>query len=414
MSSKLTEQPLPLAAFPRYERPETDHLPILDPETLPRTMFWTVLSTALTMRRDHESPTEAAFVGWLINRLPVSYIDTAGNVYVDLRSSPEHRTMFTAHTDTVHNGGGPNTVRVDGDIWRADKGAALGADDGAGIAILCHMISEGVPGLYVFFRGEERGGVGSTWAARNMSEMFEDLDRAVAFDRADFYDVITYQSGGRCCSDEFAQALSNELSSETSWYMPCDGGVYTDTAEFIRLIPECTNISVGYKNQHGDRESQDVVFLWDLAQRAAKVPWDTLPVARDPKVIESRYSKYYTPMSDHGKYDDWVDEYYGIRDASTSAITRIPDQLQTSTELDVDAEEDLFYEAIDLAYAGHPHVLIDIFAVSSYPDDPDLAASMLSPTLFTEQVLDRILEMYDEGWTIYGIADQMFNDYANA
>jgi len=35
--------------------------------------------------------------------------------------------------------------------------------------------------------------------------------------------------------------------------------VYTDTAEFTDIIPECTNRSVGYAREHTQEESLDLV-----------------------------------------------------------------------------------------------------------------------------------------------------------
>ena len=313
----LPEPTKPTTVLPKWvppPAPKVDHLPMLDLATLPSTVLLQTLGKALTMRRDHESYTEAEFVGWLVNRLPVSMIDSAGNVHVNLCTEPNHRTMFTSHTDSVHSGGGVNRVRVDGDYWRAD-GAALGADDGAGIALMCHMIERGVPGYYVFFRGEECGGIGSSWLAETMPELLADFDRAVAFDRAGSSDVITHQGRGRCCSDKFAQALSDALNDQGQLYMPCDGGVYTDTAEFIHIIPECSNLSVGYKSQHGDREEQNIPFLIALADSLVKIDWDALPVDRDPKKREPKtysYGKDFDAkwFTGGAKYDSGTDSYF--------------------------------------------------------------------------------------------------------
>jgi hypothetical protein len=209
-------------------------------------------------------------------------IDEAGNLYVDLRTEPHHKTCFTAHIDTVHHKSGANTYTVDGQFWKAD-GDALGADDGAGIALLMYLIDHKVPALYVLFRGEECGGTGSVWAAANMVELFSTVDRAIAFDRAGYHDIITKQSGGRCCSDEFATALAEALTNEefTLAFTPCDTGVFTDTANLIDIASECTNVSVGYFSQHGDREKQDVEFLQLLASQIVMVDWDALPVKRE-------------------------------------------------------------------------------------------------------------------------------------
>lgn len=178
------------------------------------------LSYALTMRRGSCSRGEQEFVAAISRWLPVTMIDGAGNLHVDARRG-HSRTMFTAHTDTVHRVDGPttNSVIVDGQFWRAD-GDALGADDGAGVALLVHMIHSDVPGYYVFFRGEEAGGIGSKWLAENMPDLCGEFDRAVAFDRAGYSDVITKQAGGRCCSDEFADALAGALTTEEDWFLP--------------------------------------------------------------------------------------------------------------------------------------------------------------------------------------------------
>lgn len=371
------------AAWVAPVRLDTSSMPLLDTSTLPNNIFWDVLGTALTLRRDYGSATESAFVAWLARKLPVTLIDAAGNLHVDTRTDPTHRSMFTAHTDTVHNNGGVNKVHVDGKFWRASSGAALGADDGAGCAILSYMIECGVPGYFVFFRGEERGGVGSSWLAQNMPELFNDIDRAVAFDRAGYYDVITHQRGGRCCSDEFAQALSDALSTADIWMMPCDSGVYTDTAEFVRLIPECTNVSVGYKNQHGDREEQDVEFLWDLAKGAVGVGWDALPTRRNPKARD---------MTNH---DAWAYRSIGANDARDAYADW--DDVAAPAE---DSPEALALQAIDAFRDRTDRLwLIDLVADAVHPDDPGLALRHMKTQFIEESDLDVVEEMLMDGWS---------------
>ena len=278
-------------AFKPYVKPAYPHahLPMLTPDDVPHTALMHDLYRALHSRRASGSQSEAKYVAWLVNRLPVTMIDGAGNIHVDMRTGPMHRTMFTSHTDTVHRQGGTNNIRLDATNprsvkWRADEGAALGADDGAGIALMQHLIAAGVPAYYVFFREEESGGVGSAWLAKNMAPVFKDIDRCISFDRADYSDVITHQGMGRCCSDTFAQALATALTSDdmSTAYLPDDSGVFTDSANFTDLIGECTNLSVGYKHQHGDGEWQDVTYLELMAAALVNVAWDDLPVKRMP------------------------------------------------------------------------------------------------------------------------------------
>lgn len=383
-------------------RLDTSRMPLLDQATLPSTVLMKTLARALMCKRDSGSATEASFVAWLARQLPVTLIDEAGNVHVDQRGLPEHRSMFTSHTDTCHVGGGVNPVHVDGKFWRASKGECLGADDGAGIALMCHMIDAGVPGYFVFFRAEECGGIGSKWLADNMPEVFKDIDRAVAFDRAGYHDVITHQAGGRCCSDEFARSLSEQLTTEdmSIAFMPDNGGVYTDTAEFIGLVPECTNVSVGYLAQHGDREEQDVEFLQALGQRLVLVHWDSLPTKRDPKAREPRYGRSYADMGTYPAsmtttWDDTDDAFaMDMSDYGGVPIGSL--------------EEELF-EAIDDAMYGDYTWLIDLIAECVYPEDVSAARRLISKARLTETLLSAAQEAVYGGAAADHIMLDMFD-----
>jgi len=242
-----------------------------------------VLERALSVKRRASSEGEMAFVAWLARRLPITAIDEAGNVHVDMRTKPAHKTLFVAHTDTMHRGTGPNLVDKSTSQWKADGDDVLGADDGAGVAVLCGLIKAGVPGYYIFTRSEERGGVGAIHLSLEHAELLVGFDRAVAVDRKDVFSVITHQFAGRCCSTAFADALCDELNALGMMMMPDDTGVYTDTAEFMELIPECTNISAGYNREHTPHESLDTEYLQQLLAAMVQVKWDALPVERDPE-----------------------------------------------------------------------------------------------------------------------------------
>lgn len=365
---------------PAPQRVDTDTLPLLDPMTYEGPRFMEVFAHAVSRARSFGTTTEAMFVSWLANRLPVTLIDGAGNLHVDLRTRPEHRSMFTAHTDTARFGGGVNPVRIDGNIWRADKNSCLGADDAAGIAVLYNMIINNVPGYYVFFRGEECGGLGSSWVAAEMPELFVNIDRAIAFDRAGYSDVITHQRGGRCCSDEFAHALADALTTETEWFMPDATGVYTDTAEFTHIIPECTNVSVGYKHQHGDREEQDIQFLQILAEIVLTVPWDDLPVVRNPKVHEMRSMSSASRM-------------YALDD---DVVVGTPGHGMDPRDLD-DYDLDFAYALEDALYNDKFDDLIQMIADDASPEMPELAMNHIRKSLLTEKLLAETLQAIDWG-----------------
>lgn len=248
--------------------------------------FNKVLKLALSRKRGHESVGEAEFVAELSMILcelaPLKMVTSEGNLVYRIGTS---RTLFCAHTDTVHRRPGVNYFRgetIKNRKWLMADGDVLGADNGAGLAVLAHLMENKVPGTYVFFRGEEVGGEGSRGMAGNLPGFFERHDRAIAFDRRGTDEVITHQGGMRCASEEFASALSMALSTACGnlLYCPSSDGIYTDTAELTHLIPECTNISAGYYDEHTPAERLDMTHLTLLAKQAVKVDWENLPTER--------------------------------------------------------------------------------------------------------------------------------------
>lgn len=163
----------------------------------------------------------------------------------------------------------------------------LGADNAAGMWLCLEMIAAGVPGAYIFHRGEERGGIGSRGMADHHYPWLSRFNYAIAFDRRGTGDIITEMMCGVTCSREFALALAAKLNMAPGVplaYRPDDTGSFTDTANYRRIIPECTNISVGYENEHGPSEVLDVehlLLLRDALVFAFKQGGTDLPVVRD-------------------------------------------------------------------------------------------------------------------------------------
>jgi len=256
------------------------------------------LEFALSLKRPHKGKSVQKLIAYLIDLLPDAYVDIHGNVHCTVGES---RTLFSSHTDTVHRVDGLNTyimaneeVRHTGAapqrraMYRA-IGDPLGADCGAGVALMVHMIMNVIPGHYVFHAAEEVGGVGSTALAESgvFTGMF---DRAIAFDRKATHSIITHQSGGQCCSEEFANALANQLNDANDSFMfaPDETGVYTDTAEYTEQIRECTNVSVGYYNEHSSSECLDYTFFSQLANAVLLVRWEELPIGVIPPPMPRR------------------------------------------------------------------------------------------------------------------------------
>lgn len=282
--------------------------------TLPDTLR-IPLQDALGIKRPSGSLTEAAFVARIAATFPryLQAIDEAGNVHFKIGES---RTLFAAHADTVHCEEGVNKYTQEGSTVKA-SGAPLGADDGAGVAILCHMMGNCIPGYYVISRGEEVGGIGASYIADNFPYLLEEFDRSICFDRRGTADIVTVQGGQRCASKEFAEALSIEFQKQDLLYAESEKGVYTDNKEWAYHVMECVNVSCGYNQEHGPKESLDLNHLEKLADAVLKIDWEALPTIR--KVIRevdefykfdefdgfNGFDGFDTKASLYGAIEDW-------------------------------------------------------------------------------------------------------------
>ncbi len=204
-------------------------------------------------------------------------MDGHGNYFITIGNS---RTMFTCHLDTASANFEDVNHRFSGDFIMSDGTTILGADDKAGMIILLHMIENNIPGTYYFFVGEEVGCIGSG----RLSGTYEGglYDRCVSFDRRGYGSIITHQFWSRCCSDNFANALKLEMNLTGLNFNLDDTGITTDSASFMEQIPECTNISVGYFNEHTIREKQNISFLEKLCKSLCLINWELLPTERKP------------------------------------------------------------------------------------------------------------------------------------
>ncbi len=265
------------------------------------------------------------------------YEDGAGNIIIKVGDSRE--TMFSCHIDMVfskrHFDGEEPPKKLDmfasidqnGDkasmVWggvvleeKPDGGCTyqptqLGADDNSGIYIMLKLIKQGTPGLYVFHVGEECGGIGSLDIVRRSPKLVKGIKRAIAFDRMDYFDIINSQRGGVCCSPGFVKSLATQLNdlivtpNKLKHQFTSAFGSFTDTANYIHLIPECTNISVGYFNQHSENEHQDCWWLEEILMPAAmKIDYDALTTDRVP-LKKSLW------QGGDGYDDRWSDGVYG-------------------------------------------------------------------------------------------------------
>lgn len=232
----------------------------------------------LTYRRPAWSNTEEAFIKRFI--VPTGALpDEFGNYWLTIGDSCP--ILWSSHTDTVHKTKGNQKVLYGLNVASTEESNCLGADDTAGVWLMIQMIRAGVPGTYVFHRGEEIGGLGSEYIAKHTPERLHGIEFAIAFDRKGTTDVITHQYS-RTCSDRFAAEFVRCLP--TMGLSPCSEGIFTDTQNYAHLIAECTNVAVGYFDAHRSTEWLDVGFLTDLRDAVLAADFTGLTAHRDPMV----------------------------------------------------------------------------------------------------------------------------------
>lgn len=253
----------------------------------------------LSYRRAHNSNGERLFINRYIKPLQPDVISDGVDVAAYIVRIPRSDgmlppTAFCAHVDTVHDKRDTQTRQrimhdtVRNELFLPDtkEWTCLGADDAAGCYIMINMIKAGVAGTYIFFRGEEVGGLGSRYVATQRPDLLDGIKHAIQFDRRGTQSIITTMARGRTCSDTFGLALADALGMG---HVLDPTGSFTDTANLADIVPECTNVSCGYDSEHSAKETLDVTYLMELSDACIRTFKDetlSLPVARDPSAVE--------------------------------------------------------------------------------------------------------------------------------
>lgn len=211
--------------------------------------------------------------------------DPHGNYIKVIGNDPT--VAFTAHTDTVHRAQGIQSLVIEHDFVTSSTGSCLGADCTTGVWLLLGMIEAGIEGVYVAHAAEEIGGLGSAALVADRPLWLDNIQVCLSFDRFGTDSIITHQCGRRTASNAFATSLADILDMPS--LKPDSTGVYTDSAEYADLVPECSNLSVGYYDQHTTRESQDLLFAEMLLQRLIQADWSALVVSRDLTQLDEEY-----------------------------------------------------------------------------------------------------------------------------
>jgi len=256
--------------------------------------------------------------------------DEYGNYFVKVGDS---KSLFVSHLDVVSKQklkiNKISYQKEEHEFVKTDGFTILGADDKTGVVIMLNMIDNNVSGTYYFMIGEEVGTVGSGLLYKEKGELLSTFDRCVAFDRKSYGSIINRQMGEYCCSDEFVNSLVNEFSNNGMEFKADPYGVWTDSALFMGTIPECTNLSVGYFNEHHYEEEQDITYMLQLADVVTKINWESLPTVRIKKsfdteepnentVIEGERLPIYKLQTIFDEIDDLIYDSTGLFSSNTN------------------------------------------------------------------------------------------------
>jgi hypothetical protein len=266
----------------------------------------------LTYRRPAGSKTELEFIKRYIDCVPEMYSDQFGNRILRTDGG-EGKIMIACHTDTVHRLAGRQKIEALKGIARLPLKSmrdsnCLGADDTAGIYAALRMIEAGVKATFVFHRQEEIGGRGSQWLADHYPKWIESFDVCLSLDRRGTTDIIVEQFGCRTASDLFAWDLADALNMEHSPAV----GIFTDSANYSHLIPECSNVSIGYQSEHTVLETLDLGYLESVIERLCAVDWSALAVTRD--IAEDAEDEFADLLEDEIDFREEVSEFWSERD----------------------------------------------------------------------------------------------------
>jgi hypothetical protein len=262
--------------------------------------------------------------------------DAFGNMIlrIPMPDGSQSRVLWSCHTDTIHYDEGRQRLELgDGYLTLASDETGsncLGADCGAGMFVMLEMAKARVPGLYVFHRAEEEGGKGSAHIASKSPDLLGGIQAVIAFDRRGDSSVITHQYAGRTCSDMFGRSLAAQLPGR---YVLDDTGSFTDSANYADIVPECSNISVGYYKEHSSKETLDLRHVLNLRRAMLAFDESKLLIDRNPSTDEG--SDWRGTADDNAEFQTILD-----------FVTYYPEQVATLlSRLGYDARElerDLF------------------------------------------------------------------------
>ena len=224
-----------------------------------------------------------------------------------LQGSSKDAVCLVAHADTVH-WNDPEQVFYDPQHQVYWSPTGLGADDRAGCYAVWSLW-EKLKGKHsvLITTGEESGGIGATDASEILEKELAQHSFFIQFDRRGSKDAVFYDVG----SHKFEKYVLGRLPRFREAH-----GSFTDICILCPTAQKCgVNLSIGYKNEHTEKEYLNVKHMHRTMQDVARwLKSPSLPTFNlDPQPKYTPVTQPYmglntgTNMYNH---DDGMD-YYG-------------------------------------------------------------------------------------------------------
>lgn len=200
-------------------------------------------------------------------------IDNYGNLLATKKigTGKGATVLLSAHMDTVKGVLADRSLVEKNGVISSSKGA-LGADDRAGIAIILTVLENinklGFDGtLKIAFSREEE--VGCIGASHIDEKWYSDVDLAIVCDRRGSRDIVV-GCGMAFCSNEVAYFMEDASKMADMDYKAREGGI-SDAMVFSEGGINSVNLSVGYYNEHTDKEYVVISEMKDTARLILQV-----------------------------------------------------------------------------------------------------------------------------------------------
>lgn len=242
---------------------------------------------------------------------------------------------LVAHLDTVHKTPVVTLLHdPEANIMWSPEG--IGADDRAGVFSILKLLEMGHRPTVIFTTDEEIGAIGAAALIKDLVSSPTELKFLVELDRRGSKDCVFYD----CANDEFDKYIES-FGFESAF------GSFSDICE---ICPQWeiagVNLSIGYYNEHSNREILNLKEMFDTIDKVEKIivdaPNDSVPVFEF--IEDTRFSKYGAAYG--GNYYTQQFDLYEEGEAHESELDWYKDELNYRNRNSYDSSKGLCHNCL--------------------------------------------------------------------